>query len=141
MTKTSTKFTYADIQNILDAVLANSTYAQQNPPISQNPPQPHLVFWRQTGNYANDYNLFTTGPVPNVGLPIMNTAPGQELQSNFYVILTNPNGLQQQGIPQMPDGGPYITDAGYSITVGGNNMSGQQIINALQSWLTNGFPQ
>jgi hypothetical protein len=139
MSSTSTNLTFADIQDVLDAILAKSTYAQNNPPISQHPPRPHLVFWRQTGNYAQDYDRFTTGPVPSVGLPIMNTAAGQELSSNFLVILTDPNGVE--GIEQMPAGGPFITDAGYSTTVGGKNMTGQEIIDTIQSWLTNGFPQ
>jgi hypothetical protein len=125
--------TFADIQNMLDGIAA----AGSNP-ISASP---HATFWRQTGNYAQDYNLFTTGDVPNVGLPIMNTTSGQELTSNFFVILTNPNGLQSQGIEQMPGGGPYITDSGYTTTVNGKQMTGQQIIAALTSWLTNGFPQ
>ena len=125
--------TFADIQNMLDAIAA----AGSNP-ISNSP---HAVFWRQTGNYAQDYTAFTTGDVPNVGLPIMNTAAGQELTSNFFVILTDPNGLQSQGIEQMPGGGPYITDSGYTVTVNGNQMTGQQIIAAMKSWLTNGFPQ
>lgn len=94
-------------------------------------PQPHGVFWRQTGNYDQDCTRFTTGNVPNVGIPIMNATAGQELTSNFYVILTNPNGVQ--GIPQMPGGhgGPYITDAGYQVTVNGTAMTGQQIQQAL----------
>jgi hypothetical protein len=135
----ATKF--SDVQNILDAVLAKSTWAQSTqPPLN---PQPHGPFWRQTGNYDQDYALFTTGNVPNVGIPIMNTSAGQELQSNFYVILTNPNGLQNEGIPQMPGGpgGPFITDSGYQVDVNGTTMTGQQIQQALSGWLTGGFPK
>ena len=135
----ATKF--SDVQNILDAVLAKSTWAQGlTPPLN---PQPHGAFWRQTGDYGQDYTLFTTGNVPNVGIPIMNTAAGQELQSNFYVILTNPNGLESEGIPQMPagQGGPYITDKGYQVEVNGTKMTGQQIQQALSDWLTGGFPK
>lgn len=131
----ATKF--SDVQNILDAVLAKSNWAQgMQPPLN---PRPHGVFWRQTGNYDQDYTLFTTGNVPNVGIPIMNTAAGQELQSNFYVILTNSDGVD--GIPQMPGGpgGPYITDAGYKVNVKGTTMTGQQIQQALSGWLTGGF--
>jgi hypothetical protein len=71
----------------------------------------------------------------------LNTTKGSELTSTFYVILTNPDGLSDQGIEQMPAGGPYITDVGYSVIVGGATMSGQQIQDALSSWLTNGFPK
>jgi hypothetical protein len=135
----ATKF--SDVQNILDAVLANSTWAQgMQPPLN---PSPHGTFWRQTGDYGNDYTLFTTGTVPSVGIPIMNTTKGQELQSNFYVILTNPDGLTSEGIPQMPggQGGPYITDSGYQVEVNGTKMTGQQIQQALSDWLTGGFPK
>jgi len=132
---------FSDVQNMLDAVLAKSAWASgQTPPL--NPPT-HGAFWRQTGNYDQDYTLFTTGNVPNVGLPIMNTTAGQELQSNFYVILINPNGLVNAGIQQMPGGpgGPYITDAGYQVVVNGTTMTGQQIQQALSDWLTGGFPK
>ncbi|SIO67393.1 hypothetical protein SAMN05444166_8353 [Singulisphaera sp. GP187] len=132
---------FADVQNLLDAILAKSTWAQgAHPPLH---PQPHGAFWRQTGDYDQDYSLFTTGEVPNVGIPIMNTSVGQGLQSNFYVILTNPNGLADDGIPQMPGGpgGPYLTDSGYEADVAGTTMTGQQIQEALASWLTNGFPK
>lgn len=132
---------YSDVQNMLDAVLAKSKWAQgQTPPLD---PQPHSVFWRQTGNYDKDYTLFTTGDVPNVGIPIMNRAKGKELTSNFYVILTNSKGLPDQGIPQMPGGpgGPYITDSGYQVKVKGTMMTGKQIQEALAQWLTNGFPK
>jgi hypothetical protein len=131
--------TFTNVQAMLDAILSHSTWAHGlSPPLH---PQPHGVFWRQTGNYDQDYTRFTTGNVPNVGIPIMNANPGQELTSNFYVILTNPNGVQ--GIPQMPGGpgGPYITDAGYQVTVSGTTMTGQQIQQALANWLTNGFPK
>lgn len=132
---------FSDVQNMLDAILAKSQWAKgKTPPLK---PQPHLVFWRQTGNHDQDYTLFTTGTVPNVGLPIMNTTKGQELTSNFYVALTNPNGLSDDGIDQMPGGpgGPYITDADYQVSVNGTLMTGQQIQQALTQWLTNGFPK
>lgn len=131
---------FSDVQNMLDAILANSTWAQDEPaPLS---PQPHSAFWRQTGNYDQNYTLFTTGNVPNVGIPIMNTTIGKELTSNFYVILTNTNGLPDQGIPQMPaGGGPYITDLGYNVSVNGTVMTGQQIQEALAQWLTGRFPK
>ncbi len=130
---------FSDVQNMLDAILANSTWAQGQPPPLQ--PTPHGAFWRQTGNYDQDYTLFTTGAVPNVGIPIMNTAAGQELTSNFYVILTDPNGLAGQGIEQMPAGGPYITAPGYQVMVNGRKMSGQDIQQALAGWLTGGHPK
>ncbi len=135
--------TFADVQNMLDAILANSNWAQGSAPPYN--PLPHGVFWRQSGNYDQDYASFTTGNVPRVNppIPIMNGAAGQQLTSNFYVVLTNPNGLQAQNIEQMPGGpgGPYITDAGYQVSVNGTMMTGQQIQAALAAWLTNGFPK
>ena len=123
---------YSDVQNMLDAILAEN---------GSPDPQPHGKFWRQTGNYDSDYQAFTTGDVPNVGIPIMNTMNGQELTSNFYVILTNTNGLATEGIPQMPARGPFITDSGYQASVNGTVMKGTQIQDALSQWLTKGFPQ
>src|SRR6266700_7007002 len=106
---TDPKFT--DVQLLLDAVLAHSNYGTvpAHMPVSAHPPRPHGIFWRQTGDYERDYTAFTTGDVPNVGIPIMNTAAGQELMSNFFVVLTNPDGLVDQGIDQMPEDGPFIT--------------------------------
>jgi hypothetical protein len=123
---------FADIQNILDAIAANDT---QNP-LSNAPHNTDsgAPFWRQTGNAASDYKAFTTGSVPNFGDPIMDTST--PLQSLFYQMLmgTGPGS-------QMPLGGPYITDTGYTANVNGNTMTGQEIIAAIQGWLNNGFPQ
>jgi hypothetical protein len=135
--------TFADVQNMLDAILANSNWAQGSAPPYN--PLPHGVFWRQSGKYDQDYTFFTTQNVPGVNpaLAIMNTAGGQELTSNFYVVLTNTNGLP--GIQQMPGGpgGPCITDTNppYQVNVNGVPMTGQQIQAALASWLTSGFPK
>jgi hypothetical protein len=123
---------FADIQNMLDAIAANDT----SNPISNAPHNTpsNAPFWRQTGDASSDYKAFTTGPVPNFGDPIMDTTT--PLQSLFYQMLmgTGPGS-------QMPLGGPYITDAGYTASVSGNTMTGQEIIAALQAWLNNGFPQ
>jgi hypothetical protein len=123
---------FADIQNILDAIAA----ADIGNPLSN---APHNTasgnpFWRQTGDPNSDFKAFTTGDVPNYTDPIMDTS--SPLNSLFYQMLmgTGPG-------PQMPLGGPYITDAGYTVNVNGSNMTGQQIITALQTWLNNGFPQ
>ncbi len=124
--------TFADIQNILDAIAAADT---SNP----LPDAPHNTnsgspFWRETGDYDSDYTTFTTGTVPNFGDPIMDGS--DPMSSLFYLMLmgTGPG-------PQMPLGGPYITDSGYSVTVDGNAMSGEDIQTTLQTWLKNGFPK
>jgi hypothetical protein len=119
---------FSDVQNILDAILLNNGTPN---------PRPHGIFWRQT---PDAYTAFTTGNVPGVGIPIMNTNPGQELTSNFYVILINPNGLSSpRPIPQMPFLGPFITDPGYQVSVGGVTMTGTDISDTLAFWLTNHF--
>lgn len=126
------KPSFADIQDILDAIAAADT----NDPL---PNAPHNTpsgspFWRETGDANSDYKTFTTGTVPGFSDLIMD--PSTPLQSLFYLMLmgTGPG-------PQMPLTGPYITDTGYSVTVCGNAMSGQDIQTTLQTWLNNGFPQ
>lgn len=120
----STQVRYADIAGYLTAIMNND-----NVPISQSP---HGQWW------LINYQDFKTGQVPNVGIQIMDT--GNPLQSAFYVILTDPNGFE--GFPQMPDGGPFITDAGYMATLAdGTKISGAQIAANMKSWLENGFPQ
>lgn len=123
---------FPDIQNILDAIAAADT----TNPISDSPHNEDNgnPFWRATGNGDADYKEFTTGSVPNFGSPIMDK--NNPLNSLFFTMLmgTGP-GLQ------MPLDGPYITDAGYSVVVNGNAMSGQDIQTTLKTWLTGGFPQ
>lgn len=133
----ATNLKFSDIQKFLDAVLAKSAWRVQHP---NGLPLPHKAFWRQTGDYQQDYTAFTTGMVPNVGIPIMNATPQQELSSNFFVILVNPDGLVDEGLEQMPAGGPFLTDDGYTVTIDGADFSGAQIKNAIAEWLSNGFP-
>jgi hypothetical protein len=119
---------FSDIQNYLDAILAKN---------GSTNPAPHGVFWRQTNNYDKDYASFTNGEVPGVGIPIMNI--GSPLNSNFYLILVNPNVFPASTYGQMPVGGPFITDKDYSATVKGAVMTGDQIQNAITTWLKTGF--
>jgi hypothetical protein len=128
------KPTFADIQDILDAIAAADT----SNPLSQAPHNTNSgsPFWRETGDANSDYKTFTLGTVPGFGDPIMD--PQDPLQSLFYQMLM---GTGPGAGGQMPLGGPYITDAGYSVSVAGNTMSGQDIQTTLQTWLNNGFPQ
>src|SRR4029453_7216543 len=122
---------FTDIQNILDAIAAaDTTDPLSNAPHNMPSGSP---FWRETGDANADYKAFTTGPVPNFGDPIMDTK--DPMNSLFYQMLmgTGPG-------PQMPMSGPYITDAGYSVTVGKSTMSGQDIQTTIQNWLKNGYP-
>jgi hypothetical protein len=123
---------FTDIQNVLDAIAAADTSNPlSNAPHNTDSGSP---FWRETGNLDSDYTTFTTGTVPNFGDPIMDTST--PLNSLFYTMLmgTGPG-------MQMPDGGPYITDANYSVNVAGNTMSGQDIQTTLQNWLSGGYPK
>ena len=123
---------FADIQAILDAIAnADTSNPLPNAPHNTDSGAP---FWRETGDAKADYKTFTTGTVPNFGDPIMDQA--DPLSSLFYTMLlgTGPGS-------QMPLDGPYITDAGYSVTVNGNVMSGQDIQTTIQTWLKGGFPQ
>jgi hypothetical protein len=113
---------FKDIQAYLDAI------AQKNGNLGNSP---HGAFWNA------DYNTFKTGQVPNLGVPIMDV--NNPLQSPFYLILITPEGFQ--GFPQMPAGGPFITDAGYQATLAdGTQVTGDQIMRNMAEWLKNGFP-
>jgi hypothetical protein len=126
---------YADVQAILDAIANNA-----NGDVDLSP---HRRFWsvsRQT---------FLSGEVPNITIagvtyhiPIVNSS--NPLQSAFFQILLGPltvtSGASTATIVQMPKGGPFITDSGFSVTVNGVNKSGTDIQNDLTNWLTNGMP-
>ncbi len=115
---------YADITGYLTAIMKND-----NAPIDASP---HGQWW------LISYHDFTTGPVPNVGIQVMDTT--NPLQSAFFVILTDPNGFN--GIPQMPVQGPFITDPDYlAILADGTKISGAQIAANMKSWLENGYPE
>ena len=122
-----TTIRYADILNYLTAIMTD-----------QIGNSPHGEWWS-----GMTYGVFTaTKPqtqVPNTGgVNIMDF--GTPLDSPFYVILTKANGFQNN--PQMPAGGPFITDAGYSATLpDGTTISGATIQANINSWLSNGFPE
>ncbi len=125
---------FSDVQAILDAIAtADTSNPLSGAPHNTTSGSP---FWRQTGTYATDYTAFTTGTVPNFGSDLIMDATNP-MDSLFYQMLMG----KVPGMPQMPLGGPYITTSGYSVTVNGNVMSGQDIQTTLQTWLNNGFPQ
>ena len=123
---------FKDIQNILDAIASADT---SNPlPSAPHNTDTGAPFWRETGNFDDDYTTFTTGTVPNFGSQIMDQT--DPLNSLFLTMLlgTGPGA-------QMPLGGPFITDDGYEVSVNGATMSGQDIRTTLETWLQNGFPK
>jgi hypothetical protein len=122
---------YADIIMYLDAIAAK---ANANTNLA-----PHKYWWHvnQDINQAPlAYCDFTTGTVYGVGVPIINQT--NPLQSLFYLLLSTPGGTG--GYKQMPDGGPYITDQGYSVKLSnGIPITGAQIMANLAEWLGNGY--
>jgi hypothetical protein len=65
---------------------------------------------------------------------------GNPAQTPFYLILTTPAGWC--GKAQMPEGGPFITDRNYQVTLAdGTTVTGAKIQQDLLEWLTNGYPQ
>jgi hypothetical protein len=103
---------------------------------------PHKRFW-------SSYTNLTQQPLPRPqcqGAPIfpikykdaaktMVDADGSPL----YLILTQSAGFC--GKEQMPPGGPFILDAGYSITLSdGTAVSGAQVAQDIHEWLVAGAP-
>ena len=128
----ATTIRYADITGYLTAIMN-----KEKLPIDQSP---HGAWWLDANGQPISYQDFTTGQVANVGIPIMDTQ--NPLQSAFYVILADTGGFQ--GLPQMPIGGPHITDNNGTITftlANGTQISGAQIAANMRSWLENNFPQ
>jgi len=128
---------YADIIAYLDAIANNA-----NNDVGS---APHGYWWHvnQDINQAPlAYNDFVTGTVFGIGVPIIGTDSKQSnpLQSAFYLVLSTKGGAG--GFPQMPRGGPYITDAGFSVQLAnGDTITGAQIMTNMNAWLGNGYPQ
>jgi hypothetical protein len=134
---------YSDVVMYLDAIANNA-----NGDVAS---APHGYWWHvnQDINQAPlAYNDFVTGtvfgvtgssgnPIPIIGTDSKQTDP---LQSEFYILLSTPNG--SGGFPQMPKGGPFITDAGFSVTLSDNaTVTGAQIMTNLEEWLGHGYPE
>jgi hypothetical protein len=95
---------------------------------------PHGVFWKD-GN-GDNLSLATFKGLTILGnVKIFNDVHPE--QSPLYLILQGP----WNGRPQMPKTGPYITDAGYSITVNGATITGNQIKADFLDWLQQEFPK
>lgn len=130
----ATTINYADIQNYLNAIADLSGVIAGSP---------HKIFW------DIPYGSFISTNVPRAkcnGNPVLimnnnKVDPALDpLMSPFYRILIDPAGFC--GNPQMPDGGPMITEAGYSVNLpDGSVITGAQIQTNIESWLSNGFPE
>lgn len=134
---------YSDITLYLDAIADNANGLMSK--------APHGYWWHQNQTESDPvlaYNDFVTGtvygvtdnqgnPIPIIGTDAKQTNP---LQSTFYILLTTPGG--NGTFPQMPKGGPYITDSDFSVQLNnGVTVTGAQIAANLKEWLGNGYPE
>jgi hypothetical protein len=124
----ATTIKFADVKKYLDAI-ADLNKATGNGDVDAN--SPHGRFWQK------DYSAFINGNVDNLGIPIINKA--DPVKSMFFVLLTTPG--RSGGFPQMPAGGPYVTDTGYQVTIDGKKVTGLEITDNLRNWLSNDYPE
>ena len=125
-----TAMTFARVKQYLEAIADNPNAALS---VDNSP---HRRFWNVT------YAQFVNGNVPVVQchqqpIPLIDHA--NPAQSAFFVIL----GSTFCSKPKMPDGGPFITDVGYQVTLadGVTTVPGQKIKDDILEWLSNGFPE
>lgn len=108
---------------------------------------PHKAFWKSkiVGGVPVPvtYADFIDGVVPHVnyrGSPIPILWKVAPLLSPLFLILVEPTGYA--GKDQMIPGGPHLTDPGVLIPLpDGTQVSGTQVIQDLETWLKNGFPE
>lgn len=130
-----TTMTFSKVQAYLDAI-ADKNIAENNGDVANSP---HGRFWKVK------YKEFTSQNVPGGARVECNGKPTPIIdqqnpgQSAFYIILTNTAGYC--GNPQMPEGGPWITDDGYEVNVDGSPVKGSKIQADLLEWLTNSYPE
>lgn len=121
---------FADIQSYLDGIADNPNNKQKADDAR------HARFWRVS------YHEFITGFVPDErckgqDVPIVNSDP---VQCPFYQALVTTVGWCN--MRQMPRGGPFITDAGYTVTLSNGLLTtGAEIDANIRWWLTNGMPE
>jgi hypothetical protein len=127
-----TMINFARVQEYLNLVVAKAGDNAAN--------APHKQFW-------SSYQTLTTQPLPVVrcqGAPIsaikwLDEAKTQVDADNspLYVILTNANGFCNKD--QMPPGGPFVLDDGYSVVLAdGTTVTGAQIAADIHDWLLGG---
>jgi hypothetical protein len=95
----------------------------------------HGVFWN------TDYHSFITGTVPHKQCalqPVPIIDPVNKVNSAFYQIL-KAGWCTQPNMPQMPKTGPFVTSAGYSITLDdGTIVDGATVLRDIEDWLRGG---
>lgn len=123
---------FSRLQEYLDLIAAKSG----------QPPErsPHKRFW-------SSYEALTQNPLPNpkcngadiFAIKYIDAAKKQVDADNspLYMILVSVDGFCNKD--QMPPGGPFILDQGYTITLSdGTVVSGDQIKNDIHDWLSSG---
>jgi hypothetical protein len=95
----------------------------------------HGVFWDV------NYDAFITGLVPNkhcLGQNVPIIDPVDKKNSAFYQILKG----RWCSMPQMPLGGPHVTEADYTVTLAsGAVITGTQVLQDIEDWLAAGAPE
>jgi hypothetical protein len=123
---------FARLQEYLDLIVS-----QEGGNISS---APHARFWV-------DHQTLTTQPLPRPKcqgqdiFPVKFLDPAQTTvdadNSPMFVILTNGMGFCQK--EQMPPGGPFLGDPGYSLTLSdGTVVTGDQVKQDIHAWLAAG---
>jgi hypothetical protein len=125
---------FSRLQEYLDVIVANEG--------GNIGASPHKRFW-------STYQSLTSQPIPQpkcqgqaiYPIKYVDAARTQVDADNspLYVILSKNTGFC--GKVQMPPGGPYVTDANYSISLAdGSIVTGVQILNDIHDWLAAGAP-
>jgi hypothetical protein len=105
---------YETIQKYLDAIDNNATLSASG--------APHGKFWKDSRGNNLTLTAFKSFANPD--------------QSPLYLILIGP----WCNKPQMPKTGPFITDPGYTVTIDGAPVTGDQIKAAFLTWIKQEFP-
>jgi hypothetical protein len=122
---------YETIQKYLDAIDNNATLSASG--------APHGKFWKDSRGNNLTLTAFKSLAIPNVncnGSPVTAFNPANPDQSPLYLILIGP----WCNKPQMPKTGPFITDPGYTVTIDGAPVTGDQIKAAFLTWIKQEFP-
>jgi hypothetical protein len=117
---------YETLIKYLDAINANGNASASG--------APHGIFWKDPEGNNLPLATFKGLTILNGAVTIFNAA--QYDQSPLNLILLG----AWNGYPQMPEGGPYITDNNYSVNIDGSPISGTQIRNDFLAWLRQEFP-
>jgi len=120
--------TYETLIKYLDAIDLNGNLSASG--------APHGAFWKDAAGNNLPLATFKSLSITIPGGPVKIFNDAKFDQSPLYLILVGP----WNGHPQMPKTGPYITDAGYSVTVDGNPVLGTQIKDDFLAWLKQEFP-